>query len=116
MALCPFISIIVHRQAAQKWHDVMWYSIEMFVEILSIIASIWVLYHTDYSPQPEKKGLLAKASSYVREQSGGSYFAATPTAARDSQNESRSPGWRANLGSWGSRQSPERQSTSSQYV
>ena len=39
-----------HQQAAQKWHDVMWYSIEMFVEILSIAASIWVLYHTDYSP------------------------------------------------------------------
>ena len=41
---------LTHRQAAQKWHDIMWYSIEMFVEILSIAASIWVLYHTDYSP------------------------------------------------------------------
>ena len=28
----------------------MWYSIEMFVELLSIAASIWVLYHTDYAP------------------------------------------------------------------
>jgi len=78
MALCPFISVLVHRQAAEKWHDVMWYCIEMTIEALSIAASIWVLYHTDYTPK-EKQGLLSRAQNYVRENSSMSFgSAATP--------------------------------------
>jgi len=61
MALCPFLSVLIHRRAAERWHDVLWYSIEMVVESTCIAASIWVLYHTDYSPKPERQSLLSQA-------------------------------------------------------
>lgn len=73
MAACPLLSVIIHKKAAEKWHDVMWYSIEILAELLCIAGSIWVLYHTDYAQKPEKKGLLDKAkgaAAYVRESSG----------------------------------------------
>ena len=63
MALCPFLSVLIHRRAAERWHDVLWYSIEMVVESTCIATSIWVLYHTDYSPVSARPPLLRTLQS-----------------------------------------------------
>ena len=63
MALCPFLSVLIHRRAAERGHDVLWYSIEMVVESTCIATSIWVLYHTDYSPVSARPPLLRTLQS-----------------------------------------------------
>lgn len=58
MNFIPLVSVLVHRTAGQKWHDVMWYCIGMVVDAACIFVAGWVLYHTDYLPKEERKSLL----------------------------------------------------------